>query len=166
MRLFLTCNLFCVLITVSACALLGGSGTPDVPRAKGYHNPIPARWKETSSEGESDKAYRTPEGNIATLTSTCTQDAKFNPEILTKQLLMGARKIKYQEKKKITVDSREGQFSDVKSTLDGKPFHLLIFVLPKNDCVFDFTLVGNKPFEAIEREEFNSFFMGFKHGTN
>lgn len=158
---------FIVLIPVmSGCALLGGGSTPDIPRAKGYQVVVPPSWKQQSAEGESDTAYSNTKGSIATLTSSCTSTAKFNQDILTKQLLMGARKVKYKEKRKVAVDGQEGQYSNVQASLDNKPFYLLLFVLQKNNCVFDFTLVSPKPFDALEQEEFTSFFMSFKYGTN
>lgn len=155
-----------LLPLLSACALLGGGSAPEVPRAKGYEVAVPQSWTAQSSKGESDSAYQNKKGSIITLNSTCSYDSKFSVDVLTKQLLLGARKIKYKEKKKILVDGKEGQYSNVQASLDNKPFNLLIFILPKNDCVFDFTLVSTKNIELEEQEEFNSFFKSFKYGTN
>lgn len=158
--------LFSSLPWITSCALLGGGGSREFPRAKGYEVVAPSSWKETSTNGESDKAYLNSAKNIATVTSSCSSESKFSLEVLTKQLLMGSRNIKYKEKKKISVDGQEGLYSDVQSTLDAKPFYLLIFVLPKGDCIFDFTLVSPKLFTDLEKQEFLVFISSFKHGTN
>ncbi len=145
---------------------MGGGSTPDLPRAKGYQVIPVTEWKQQSTNGESDYAYKNSKGSVITLTSSCNNDSKFSLEVLTKQLLMGARKIKYKEKKKVSVDGQNGQYSNVQATLDNNPFNLLIFVLTKNNCVFDFTLVSQQPIDANEQKEFNLFYSSFKYGTN
>ncbi len=150
---------------LQSCALLTSGDSRELPRAKGFQVLPPATWKETSTKGESDQAYLTSSKSIATLTTSCGTPTKASLETLTKQLLVGIKSIKFKERKKLSVDGFTGLYSEIHSTLDEKPFFLLVYVLPATDCVFDFTLVGPKEFSSAEKQEFLSFIESFKNGT-
>lgn len=147
------------------CALFGG-GSETLHRAKGYKIRAPNGWTAKNSNSESDSAFQTASGNVATLTSSCQRNANASLDVLTRHLLLGARNTTFMDKKKIAVAGREGQHSSIKTTLDGSVLYLELFVLPKEACVFDFSLVSNKEISEKERTEFISFFKSFTYGSN
>lgn len=154
-----------LLPLLTNCALFGG-GNETVKRVKGYHISPPSTWTARETGNESDKAYKTSRGSVATITSSCQRNANAPLEVLTKHLLLGARKITYQERERIVVDGSEGLFSSAKATLDGVPFYLMLFVLPHHECVFDFSLVSPKSIAEAEKQEFASFIRSYKYGNN
>lgn len=157
--------LFLSSLLIAGCALFGGGGE-SLKRAKNYHVTAPTTWLARETNNESDKAFKTSSGSVATVTSSCQRNANAPLEVLTKHLLLGARKISFQERQRIVVDGQEGLYSLVKATLDGVPFHLQLFVLPHHACVFDFSMVSPKAFNETEKEEFISFFKSYSYGNN
>ena len=148
---------------LSGCALFGGGGG-NLPKAKGYQIDAPERWQEME-KADSDYAYRLPSGNLATLNSSCSRNSQAPLEVLTKHLLFGARNVEYLERQKIDVRGDVGLLSRVAATTEGVPFQLLIFVLPKNGCVFHFSLVTPRDIAQADRQEFLAFVKSFRYGS-
>ncbi|MBI1859999.1 MAG: hypothetical protein HYR96_03655 [Deltaproteobacteria bacterium] len=153
------------LITAS-CALLGGGGPEDrvsnIKHAKNYQTASPTAWTPID-RADSDSAYKTRAGNITTMTSSCDRDATQSLELLTKHLLIGARKIQTVESETMMIDGTEGLYSHVKAQLEGKPFELHLFVTTRKNCIFDFTLMSPKTSTDIEVGEFKSFVRSFRY---
>lgn len=150
---------------LSGCALFGG-GSESFKRVKGYQVVPPNGWTSRETKNESDQAFKTQNGNIATVTSSCQRNAQAPLEVLTKHLLLGARNIRYAQRRKLVVDGAEGLYSSVQATLDGVPFNLLLFVLPTHSCVFDFSLVSPRSFFEADKQEFLTFVQSFIYGNN
>ena len=155
-----------VALIVARCALLGGGGPDDrvstIRHARNYQVTAPAGWSAID-RADSDSAYKTRSGDITTVTSSCDRDATQSLELLTKHLLIGARKIQNLESEKITVDGTEGLYSHVKAQLEGRPFELHFFVTTRKNCVFDFTLMSPKSASDIEVTEFKAFLRSFRY---
>lgn len=148
---------------LSGCSLF--SSGPDLQHAAGYQfQPLP-QWK-SASRGDSDRAYRLPSNNVFTVTSSCNRHADAPLEVLTRHLLIGTRNVQYLQQKKVVVDGGEALFSEVKSDLADEPFHLMIVVLSKNSCIFDFTLVSPQPISPKDEEQFWSAIKSFKYGKH
>ncbi len=145
-------------IGISSCALFGPG--PEIVHAKGFESHAPASWKNIDP-GESDSAYRLPSNDIATLTSSCHGHSDASLEILTRHLLFGSRNVKVSEQRRVSVNGVPALRSEVHETMEGKPFHLILVVLSKNGCVFDFSLVSNKAISSQEDQEFMKFAQSF-----
>lgn len=150
----------------SACALFGGGGTPDLERVKGYALTPPTTWTSVDAEGESDEAYRLSSGAIATVTSSCGRNSKHTPEVLTKQLLIGARHVRVTKREKLVVAGKSALHSTVTAKLEGVPFHLELIVVSSTPCAFDFSLVSPKEISEAERTQFVEYTKSLKYGTN
>jgi len=155
--------IFGICFVVSGCALFGGGGG-GLPKAKGYEVVAPAAW-QSMEKADSDSAYKLGSGNIVTLNSSCTRNSKAPKEVLTKHLLFGARNVEYSERQRIEVAGTEGLLSHVSATIENMPFKLLVFVLPKEGCVFDFSLLSPKEISQSDRQDFLSFIKSFKYGS-
>jgi len=151
------------LLTLTCCSLIGSGG---LKRAKGLSYSIPAGWIETDSEGESDRAFKLNSGSTVTLTSSCQGNRKSTLESLTKDLLLGARKVKFIKQENINIANAEALFSHVNATVEGKSFQLLFVVTKKNNCVFDFSLVSPKSIPQKEVIEFLDFAKSFNYGQS
>lgn len=157
---------FTVLVMLSAltqCSILTSSG---LKHAKGISFSAPHEWKEIESHGESDKAFKLPSGSTASITSSCQGARQISLENLTKDLLLGARKVKIIHKDRIIVANTEALFSHVNATVDGQAFQLLFVVLKKDNCVFDFTLVSTQSIGRAEIEAFLTFAKSLNYGQS
>ncbi len=148
---------FCLCL-LGSCALVGGS--TDIERAGDYALTAPSGWVQTN-RGEGDRAYVLPSGNRVSLVSSCNRDPEAPLEILTRHLLMGTRNVTTVKREKRTIGASEGLYSKVTARLEGKPFHLELFVTAQNRCVFDFSLVSPGPIPESDSTNFDSFIRSF-----
>ncbi len=150
-----------ISLLLANCSLIGSSG---LKRASNVSFSVPAHWIETDSNGESDRAFKLESGSTVTLTSSCQNARKTSLESLTKDLLLGARKIKIIKQQKLNIANAEALFSHVNATVEGQAFQLLFVVTKKNSCVFDFSLVSPKSIPQHEISEFLEFAKSFNYG--
>lgn len=153
-----------VFAFAAGCALFGGGGD-SVPKAKGYQVTVPQGWRE-QDRAEGDRAFRLPSGSLVAMNSSCTRNSRAPLEVLTKHLLIGSRNVEIEAREKLKIAGSEGLYSKVRATVEGTPFHLQLVVLPKNGCVFDFSLMSPKPIVEREAEDFLAFAKSFHYGSD
>lgn len=153
--------LLALLLGFSHCALFGG-GEGSVVHSKNYKTTPPGSWTP-QDRGEGDEAFQLDSGAIVSLTSSCGKNNSYPLPTLTKQLLIGARKIKFGEQTKKNVGGAEGLYSVVTASYDGVPMNLILFVVPIETCVFDFTLLKRKAPSEGEVKEFNQYLQSFNY---
>mgnify|MGYP006273333813 CR=1 FL=1 len=156
-------GILCSVLFLCRCSLLSSSG---LKHAKGLGYSVPASWVETQSEVDSDRAFKLNSGSTVTLTSSCQGIRQVSLKNLTKDLLLGARKIKFIRQEPLIIAQTEALFSHVNATVEGKAFQLMFVVLRKNNCVFDFSLVSPQPIPQNELEEFLNFAKSFNYGQS
>jgi hypothetical protein len=153
------------MLFIEGCVLFGGgSGEIEPQKATGFTVKTPAGWKKKVQD-ESDQAYRLESGSLVTLNSSCHRHFDAPLEVLTRQLLIGSRNIEVEHQDSLSADGAEGLYTNVRATLDGVPFYLDLFVLKRESCIFDFSLVNPKNFTTKDREEFRSFIKSFHYGA-
>ncbi len=157
-----TAGLLTAILFGIGCAFMGGGGGSDLKKSQEYRAAAPANWKPVEA-AESDRAFSLPGETTVTLTSSCNKTGKASLELLTKHLLIGSRNVTVLQQEKRTVGKNEGLLTSVKATLEGKPFNLLLFVLPAAGCVFDFSLVSPKEISESNRQDFINYVQSFKH---
>jgi hypothetical protein len=152
-------SIFCV----SSCALIGG--TEAIQRAKHFEVKAPENWKAIE-KNNSDFAYRTANGGIVTLTSSCERTSEAPLEALTRHLLIGARDVKVIKREKKLIGSSLGLSSRIITKADGQTFYIDLFVSAQNKCVFDFALINANEISKEEKEAFYSFIASFENGND
>jgi hypothetical protein len=163
-RFWLVATALFLAVVGPDCALLTGT-EPGLKHSSRYKISAPSNWK-VKGQDESDYAYSLPSGNIATVNSACERDTQVTLEILTRQLMIGLRSLNFLRKENMVIDGKEGQFSAVRASEQGVPFYLNLFVVTKEDCIFDFTLVSPRPIPSQETEEFQSLLKSFHYGND
>jgi len=158
---YLTIILLAITVVLSGCALFGGTDNLDLEHAEGLKTTAPSTWASLKKNA-SDEAYKTPSGAIVTLISSCNRRHSTPLSALTRQLLIGARKIHYKRppETKLIAQS-EGLYSSVDGLYQNSKMHLEIFVLSRGGCVFDFTMVGPRAFEDSDLVAFNQYLESF-----
>ena len=64
------------------------------------------------------------------------------------------------------VAGSEGLLSSVRVTEGNHIIYLTLFVLTKDACIFDFSLVSPKPISEKESSDFVNFVQSFTYGKN
>jgi hypothetical protein len=120
-------------------------------------------WRRVRVGDRNDLAwYSESLSAIVQLNATCDPDADVPLVALTNHLLIGFTEREIRDQRTVPMDGREALRTHVVARLDGVPRELLLYVLKKNDCVYDFALIG-RPGGSFERaiEVFERFVGGF-----
>lgn len=103
---------------------------------------LPAPWRRLSLR-ENDIAWTLPgDAHSIAVNSTCQGHEDAPLPVLTRHLLVGFTDQQLVEQQTTTLDGREALRSRYRAKLDGVPIELLVVVLKKNGCVYDFTYVS------------------------
>lgn len=156
---------------VMAAALLmvgcGGGGT----LAESVYRDAEARYRigelgdgwDRLEIGDNDLAWHHDEiGAIVQVNATCDPFQDVPLTSLTNHLLIGFTDRDYVSSDLVPLDGREALRSHVVAELDGVPRELLLYVMKKDRCTYDFALIA--PPDASYRRaepEFERFVRGF-----
>src|SRR5262249_47550965 len=94
--------------------------------------------------------------------STCTPDGDASLEVLTAHLLMGFTKREpVSESKHEPMDGRDSLRSHYKAELDGVPGGMMLVVLKKDGCVYEFTDLSTPSRFDEKRQSFDQVLAEF-----
>ncbi|MBZ0120239.1 MAG: hypothetical protein K8H88_24830 [Sandaracinaceae bacterium] len=101
-------------------------------------------------------------GAIVQVNGRCDPDNDVPLTALTNHLLIGFTARDLRSEELVPLDGREALRTHVVASLDGVPRELLLFVLKKDDCTYDFALIA-PPGSSFEqaRPIFEAFVRGF-----
>ncbi len=118
-------------------------------------------WRRVQLDG-ADLAYRhAPTGAAVQLNSRCRRSDDVPLSALLGHLLIGFTDREVLREERIALDRREALHAVLDARLDGVPVRLGVYVLKKDGCVYDFTLVSaSGQFGAVEAE-FDRFVRDF-----
>jgi hypothetical protein len=92
---------------------------------------------------DNDVAFeRMPSGHSIAINSTCQGLDDAPLEVLRRHLLTGFTAVDMLEESTVPLDGRDSLRSHVRAELDGVPVEMMLVVLKKNGCVFDFTYLS------------------------
>jgi hypothetical protein len=74
--------------------------------------------------------------------ATCAPDGDASLEVLTQHLLMGFTDRELLDEKRAPMDGRDSLRSHYKAKLDGVPVEMMLVVMKKDGCVYDFTYLS------------------------
>jgi hypothetical protein len=108
-------------------------------------------WQRLRVEDQNDLAWRNARlGAIVQVNATCDPASDVPLTALTNHLLMGFTERELRAQEIVPMDGREALRTHVVARLDGVPRELLFYVMKKNDCVYDLTLLAT-PGASFER---------------
>lgn len=113
--------------------------------------------------GDNDLAWHHDQiGAIVQVNATCDPFQDVPLTSLTNHLLIGFTDREYVSSDLVPLDEREALRSHVVAELDGVPRELLLYVMKKDRCTYDFALIA-PPDERYRRAEaaFEGFVRGF-----
>lgn len=125
--------------------------------------PLGSGWTPLDVERQNDLAFRHRDlGAIVQVNATCDPGNDVPLAALTNHLLIGFTQRDIRAQELVPMDGREALRTHVVASLDGVARELLLYVLKKDDCVYDFALIA-PPGTAFSRArmDFERFVGGF-----
>ena len=122
---------------------------------------VPQGWKLISFRGN-DLAFQPDDAtHLIAVNSTCRDYEDAPLPVLTRQLLMGFTERKLIKQETRVLDSREALSSHYEAKMDGVPIELLLVVMKKNGCAFDFTYLSPPERFEEKRASFEALLNSF-----
>lgn len=105
--------------------------------------PPPQGWSAIDVEGSNDLAWASDQlAAVIQVNASCDPSLDIPLRSLTQQLLIGFTEREVIAEETIPMDSREALRTHLYAKLDGVRRELLLYVLKKDGCVYDFSLVA------------------------
>ncbi|MGQ0507790.1 MAG: hypothetical protein ACT4TC_21010 [Myxococcaceae bacterium] len=123
--------------------------------------PLPETWRQVRF-AENDLAFVSKDGpqSIA-INSTCEDHADPPLEVLIQHLLVGFTDRQRLDQTEGMLDGRESLTSHFTAKLDGVPMELLLVVMKKDGCIYDFTYLSPPARFEDHRAVFNALVQAF-----
>lgn len=107
-----------------------------------YVGDVPAGWELKEFKGN-DIAYVAKDSqHLIAINATCEDYEDAPIKVLTQHLLMGFTDRKLIEEELRTLQGREALYSHYLAKMDGVPRELMLVVLKKDGCVYDFIYIS------------------------
>lgn len=101
-----------------------------------------AGWSPVTVQ-DNDVAFHSERlGAIAQVNATCDPAGDIPLSVLTNHLVAGFTARQTLSEDLVPMDGREALRTHMIASLDGVPRELLVYVMKKNDCVYDLTLIA------------------------
>lgn len=122
---------------------------------------LPPGWQRVALS-DNDLAFSWENtGHALAVNSTCEGHDDPSLEVLTRHLLMGFTEQEEVARETVMLDGREALRSRHQAKLDGVPVELLLLVLKKDNCVYDFSYVAPRGHFEEHEADFESLVGGF-----
>ncbi len=119
-------------------------------------------WERVAMQ-DNDLAWHNARiGAVAQVNASCDPYQDVPLSALTNHLLIGFTDREFRSSETVPLDEREALRSHVVARLDGVPRELLLYVLKKDQCTYDFSLIAppGESYRAAE-PEFERMVAGF-----
>jgi hypothetical protein len=149
-----------LLVACSGPSLDGG--TWKVGDASFVVGPVPKDWRRIDSPGSSIAFRDDKRAGTVIVNARCNNPSDDAPLVaLTNHLLMGSTERDVKSQEIVPFDSREAMHTIVYAKLDGVLMAYDIYVLKKNNCVYDFVYVASPAHFDAGTAAFEGFVSGF-----
>ena len=122
---------------------------------------VASGWERVEVE-DNDLAFTHQTLGTISVNSTCVDYEDVPEQALMNHLLFGMRERQYRLEETVTLDGRGALHAVVDLELDGVPLTLEIFVLKKDGCVYDMSLIAGRAAFEQARPAFASLVRGFE----
>ncbi len=129
--------------------------------------PVSSDWTPVTVNHQNDLAWHSEaKGAVMHVDSDCNPGLDIPLTALRSHLLIGFTEREVLEEEVVAMDGREALRTHLRAKLDGVPREILLQILKKNDCVYDFGLI-TPPGAAFEDalSDFDGMLAGFATNT-
>jgi hypothetical protein len=117
-------------------------------------------WRFMEVDGNDLAFHRADVGTISA-NSTCSSYEDVPPRVLLNHLLFGMTERHHRFEEVVAIDGRGALHSIVDAELDGVPVTLDVYVLPKDGCLYDLSLVTAPERHHLGVPALRRFIAGF-----
>lgn len=155
---------FLILLLLFASCSVTGPLREDRP-ASGFSFPEPLKgWKTLPlSEGAQRLYQHLNTGSVLSASSLCDRYATAPLSRLVRNPLAPLGAYKELESKKLRISDRDAEQLHVSGTLDGVKVEVVMIVLRKNECIFDFSLQASPQIQNTVKDDFLKMVKGFSY---
>ena len=118
-------------------------------------------WQRVDVD-DNDLAFTHASLGTISVNSTCSDYEDVPEQALLNHLLFGTRERRFRVEETVTLDGRGALHTVVDLELDGVPLTLEIFVLKKDGCVYDLSLIASRASFEQARPTFAALLHGFR----
>ncbi len=125
--------------------------------------PLSSDWTPVTVNHQNDLAWHNAaKGAVMHVDSDCDSGLDIPLTALRSHLLIGFTEREVVEEEVVPMDGREALRTHLNAKLDGVPREILLQILKKDDCVYDFGLI-TPPGAAFDEalEDFDALLAGF-----
>jgi hypothetical protein len=119
-------------------------------------------WERVRVTGSDLSFHNESISGVIAVNGDCDRENDPPLRQLLMQLVIGFTEREVQLEELLPLDGREAMHSIVSARLDGVPMMLDLFVLKKDECLYDFSYVAPPSEFAKGRAEFEAFVAGFR----
>jgi hypothetical protein len=122
---------------------------------------LPSDWRRVRLSDNDLAFFLDDTGQALAVNATCRGHDDPPLEVLTRHLMMGFTERERVSQERVMLDGREALRSRYRAKMDGVPVELMLVVLKKDNCVYDFSYVA--PPERFEERlgDFEVWVGGF-----
>lgn len=124
-----------------------------------------AGWKRAEVDDNDLAFYREGVGTVS-VNATCDQYEDVPHAALVNHLLFGTTQRQFRTEEMITLDGRGAYHVLVFAELDGVAMLIDVYVIKKDGCVYDLSLLASETTHPIAVETFQRFVAGFSTQVN
>lgn len=155
-----------VSLVTLGCASTGSlKGNVFRSQETSYQLGVPGpQWQRVGVNKDNDLSWHSPaKGAVLQVDSKCNPDFDIPLQALTMHLLIGFTDQKVISQQTLPMDGREAMRTHLQAKLDGVPREMLLQVLKKDGCVYDFALI-TPPGQAFEDAvpDFDALLVDFR----
>lgn len=123
-------------------------------------------WTSLDVEGQNDLAWSHSDlAAVIQVNASCSPELDVRLDVLTNHLLIGFTDRDIRSQETVPLDAREALRTHVVAKLDGVPREMLLVILKKDGCIYDFALIA-PPGPRFERARtaYDALLGGFHAG--
>ena len=154
------------LAVLTACAGRFTNGEYSNGEVRYHVGQLPASWQRLALQGNDLAFFSSNSGHSIAVNATCKDTDDPPLDVLTRHLLMGFTERTTLEQQTVSFDARAGLRSHVTARLDGVPVELMLLVMKKNGCVYDFTYLSPPGHLDDQRAAFDGLLASFHTETS
>ena len=153
---------FLILLLLFASCSVTGPLREDRP-ATDFSFPEPLKgWKSLPlSEGAQRLYQHSSTGSVLSMSSLCDRYATAPLNRLLRTPLSSLGAYKELEFKNLRISDRDAEQLHVSGSLDGVKVEVVMIVLRKNECIFDFSLQATPQIQNVVKNDFLKMVKGF-----
>ncbi len=153
---------FLILLLLFTSCSVTGPLREDRP-ASGFSFPEPLKgWKALPlSEGAQRLYQHISTGSVLSVSSLCDRYSTAPLTRLVRTPLTPLAHYKELDAQKLRLDNRDAEQLHVSGTLDGVKVEIVMIVLRKNECIFDFSLQSSPQIQKNVKNDFLTMVKGF-----